>query len=99
MKQTFRIFMQATPSEEQIDHFRKHLSAIKGILDVHDMHFWTMDGSYNVASLHVSVNPDLSFSETEIIKLDVRTFLKNEGFEHTTIEIEPDGKLCELHDC
>lgn len=99
MKQTFRIFMQATPSEEQVDHFRKHLATINGISDVHDMHFWTMDGSYNVASLHVSVDPDLSFSETEIIKLDVRTFLKKEGFEHTTIEIEPDGKLCELHDC
>ena len=99
MRQTFRIFMQATPSEEQIIHFRSHLATISGIVDLHDMHFWTMDGSYNVASLHVSVNPDLSFSETERIKLEVRTFLKKEGFEHTTIEIEPDGKLCELHDC
>ena len=99
MRQTFRIFMQATPSEEQVNHFRSHLATISGIVDLHDMHFWTMDGSYNVASLHVSVNPDLSFSETERIKLEVRTFLKKEGFEHTTIEIEPDGKLCELHDC
>ena len=99
MRQTFRIFMQATPSEEQVDYFRSHLATIKGIIDLHDMHFWTMDGTYNVASLHVSVSPDLSFSETERIKLAVRTFLKNEGFEHTTIEIEPDGKLCELHDC
>jgi len=99
MRQTFRIFMQATPSEEQVDHFRSHLATINGIIDLHDMHFWTMDGTYNVASLHVSVSPELSFSETEMIKLEVRTFLKNEGFEHTTIEIEPDGKLCELHDC
>lgn len=99
MRQTFRIFMQATPSEEQVDHFRSHLVTIVGVIDLHDMHFWTMDGSYNIASLHVSVDPDLSFSETERIKLEVRSFLKNEGFEHTTIEIEPDGKLCELHDC
>jgi cobalt-zinc-cadmium efflux system protein len=99
MRHTFRIFMQATPSKEQIDHFKSNLSTIKGIIDLHDMHFWTMDGSYNIASLHVSVDPDLSFPETEIIKLEVRAFLKKEGFEHTTIEIEPDGKLCELHDC
>ena len=25
MRQTFRIFMQATPSEEQVDHFRTNL--------------------------------------------------------------------------
>ena len=99
MKQTFRIFMQATPSEEQVDHFKTHLSGIKGITDLHDMHFWTMDGSYNIASLHVSVDPYLSFPESEIVKQEVRTFLKNEGFAHTTIEIEPDGKHCELHDC
>jgi len=99
MRQTFRIFMQATPSEEQVVHFKTQLSIIKGIVDLHDLHFWTMDGTYNVASLHVSVDPDLSFLETEIIKQEVRSFLKNEGFEHTTIEIEPVGKLCELHDC
>lgn len=99
MRQTFRIFMQAAPSEEQVDHFRSYLAKIKGIVDLHDLHFWTMDGSYNVASLHVSVDPDLNFSETEIIKQEVRTYLKNEGFAHTTIEIEPVGKLCELHDC
>ena len=40
------------------------------------MHFWTMDGSYNIASLHVSVNPELTVSETEIIKLEVRNFLE-----------------------
>lgn len=99
MRQTFRIFMQATPSEEQVDHFRTQLAAIKGIVDLHDLHFWTMDGSYNVASLHVSVDPDLNFSETEKIKHNVRNFLKNEGFAHTTIEIEPVGQFCELHDC
>jgi len=99
MRQTFRIFMQATPSKEQVDHFRTHLASITGILDIHDMHFWTMDGSYNIASLHVSVDPEMTVSETETVKLDVRTFLEKEGFAHSTIEIEPGGKNCELHDC
>ena len=91
--------MQATPSDEQIEHFRTNLLSIKGVIDVHDMHFWTLDGSYNIASLHVSVDPEISVSDTEIIKQEVRNFLLTEGFEHTTVEIEPEGKLCELHDC
>jgi cobalt-zinc-cadmium efflux system protein len=99
MRKTFRIFMQATPSVDQIDHFRTNLAAIKGILDIHDMHFWTMDGSYNIASLHVSVDPEMTVTDTETVKLEVRNFLEKEGFAHTTIEIEPGGKLCELHDC
>jgi cobalt-zinc-cadmium efflux system protein len=99
MRQTFRIFMQATPSKEQVEHFKSNLAIIKGIIDIHDMHFWTMDGSYNIASLHVSVDPQMTVSETEQVKLEVRTFLVKEGFAHTTIEIEPGGKLCELQDC
>jgi cobalt-zinc-cadmium efflux system protein len=99
MRQTFRIFMQATPSDEQVDHFRLQLATISGIIDLHDMHFWTMDGSYNIASLHVSVDPKLNFAETEIIKQEVRSYLKKEGFAHITIEIEPGGQLCDLHDC
>ena len=99
MRKTFRIFMQATPSEEQVDHFRTNLAAINGILDIHDMHFWTMDGSYNIASLHVSVDPEMTVTDTETVKHEVRNFLEKEGYAHTTIEIEPGGKLCELHDC
>ena len=99
MRQTFRIFMQATPSDEQVEHFKTHLVAINGVIDVHDMHFWTLDGTYNIASLHVSVDPDISVSDTESIKQEVRNYLLTEGFGHTTVEIEPDGKLCELHDC
>lgn len=99
MRQTFRIFMQATPSIEQIDHFRTNLAAITGVLNIHDMHFWTMDGSYNIASLHVSVDPEMTVSETETIKSAIRNFLEKEGYEHTTIEVEPGGKLCELHNC
>jgi cobalt-zinc-cadmium efflux system protein len=99
MRKTFRIFMQATPSEEQIDHFKTNLSTIHGIIDIHDMHFWTMDGSYNIASLHVSVDPEMTVTDTETVKLEVRNFLEKEGFAHTTIEIEPGGKLCELLDC
>lgn len=99
MRQTFRIFMQATPSKEQVDYFKKQLTTIEGVIDVHDMHFWTMDGSYNIASLHVSVDPKLTVTDSEIIKYEVRTFLEKEGFAHTTVEIEPGGKLCELLDC
>lgn len=99
MRQTLRIFMQAAPSEEEVEHLKTHLVEISGVIDVHDMHFWTMDGIYNIASLHVSVNPTITVSETEVIKLEVRSLLKTEGFAHTTIEIEPDGKLCELSDC
>lgn len=99
MRQTFRIFMQATPSKDQVNHFGSHLATIKGVTDVHDMHFWTLDGSFNIASLHIAVDPVITISQSELIKQEVRAFLKQEGFGHVTIEIESEGKHCELQDC
>ncbi len=99
MRQTFRIFMQATPSKEQVDHFKINLLKVPGIIDIHDLHFWTLDGTYSIASLHASVNPDMTVAETETIKSEVREILEIEGFAHSTIEIEPGGKLCELNNC
>jgi cobalt-zinc-cadmium efflux system protein len=99
MRQTFRIFMQAIPSKDQITKIKLNLSTIDGVNNVHDMHFWTLDGSYNIASLHVCVDPSITVLQTESIRQKVRLYLKNEGFEHSTIEVEPEGKLCELNDC
>jgi len=99
MKETFGIFMQAMPSKEEMAHYKEHLVGIEGIEDVHDMHFWTLDGNYHIGSLHVSVNPLISVAASEEIKKAVRDFLRDEGYEHTTIEIEPSGQPCELKDC
>jgi len=99
MKQTFRIFMQATPSFEQAEHLKTNLLTVSGVIDVHDLHFWTLDGTYNIASLHVIVNPETSLSATESIKEEVRTYLKSVGFEHSTIEVESADNVCELNNC
>jgi len=99
MRQIFRIFMQATPTNEQINIFKIHLQSLDKIKDVHDMHFWTLDGTYHIASLHVSVDAEITVADSEIIKDEVRSYLKGKGYEHTTIEIEPAGKVCDLHNC
>jgi len=99
IRQTFRIFMQAIPSKDQIEQIKEQLSAIEDIVDIHDIHFWTLDGTYNVASLHISVNPEITVLQSEVIRQQVRTELKKQGFEHSTIEVEPVGNHCDLHNC
>jgi cobalt-zinc-cadmium efflux system protein len=99
MRQTFRIFLQAVPQEEMNSAVETALLSIEGIHDVHDFHSWTLDGSYHVASLHMSVNPNLSVDDIEKIKQLARKALTEKGIDHVTIETEPAGNPCELHDC
>lgn len=96
---SFRIFLQGTPSQLVPAEIESKLRAVENVEDLHDLHLWTLDGEYNVATLHVVVAGPLTLAETEMIKVRVRGRLKELLIEHATIEIEDQGTDCELGEC
>jgi cobalt-zinc-cadmium efflux system protein len=96
---TFRIFLQGTPTELPAAEIESKLQAIEGVVDIHDLHLWTLDGSYNVATLHVVVAGPMGLEETELVKRRVRARLKELDIHHATIEIEDQNVDCEMEDC
>lgn len=99
LRQTFRILLQGTPGSEWEANVLSSLKQIKDVNSIHDLHIWTLDGNYHVASLHIVVNVDLSLSETETLKNTIRTTLHDLKIEHATLEIELQGNNCTLTNC
>lgn len=99
LRQTFRILLQGTPGSEWESKVLSSLRQIKDVNGIHDLHIWTLDGNYHVASLHVVVDVDLSLSETETLKNAIRSTLHDLQIEHATLEIELHGNECSLTDC
>lgn len=98
-RQTFRILLQGTPIPSQEEDIRQKLLKIPGITDIHDLHVWTMDGDYHVASLHIEVDADMGLTDTGELKSRVRDELLKLKIEHATLEIELKGQQCVLNDC
>jgi cobalt-zinc-cadmium efflux system protein len=96
---SFRIFLQGTPTQLSPDAIEQALTQLEGVASVHDLHLWTLDGQYNVATLHVVVSGPMDLTEMEVVKKRVRHSLQHAGIEHATIEIEAEGIDCELGDC
>lgn len=96
---SFRIFLQGTPSQIIPAEIEAEVGKLEGVADVHDLHLWTLDGQYHVATLHVVVVGPMSLEETEFIKQRVRHRLRDLGVEHATIEIEDENINCELGEC
>ncbi|HEY0742372.1 MAG TPA: cation diffusion facilitator family transporter [Chryseosolibacter sp.] len=94
LRTTFRILLQGSPEGIQQDEVRKKVLSVPGVLDMHDMHFWTMDGQYNVMTLHVVVSPDKTLEEVEEIKNEVKHCLIHLDVQHTTVEIESQNNNC-----
>lgn len=99
LRASFRIFLQGTPKEIPTATVADAVKKVPGVVDVHDLHLWTLDGLYNVVTLHVVVRGAVDLVAAETIKLQVRACLKALSIEHATIEIEDENIDCELGDC
>ena len=91
MRSVMRIVLQAVPrgvSEEQI---RKSLMEIRGIKSVAHFHVWTMDGDFNILTMHVMVDGNTTVLATREIRSEIRRRLDHLRIGHATIEIEAEG--------
>jgi len=99
LARTMRIFLQAVPPGLDIDSIVTHVKGMPPITDVHDVHAWTLDGEYNIATLHVVVPDDFPIDKVFGLRKQVRAYLMDNRIQHATIEIGREGEDCELSDC
>lgn len=85
------LFLEKTPSNLDVDDIKNSLLKIKGIDDVHHIHIWSLDGVYNIATMHVVTN----LKNINKIKCSVKEELIKFGISHSTIEIENSDYDCE----
>lgn len=93
-KSILEIFLIKTPKNIAIKELIAHLTSIEGIIEVHHLHVWSLDGETNCATLHVVVN-----EYKEEIKNTVKEELAEHGITHSTIEIETKLEDCKEKSC
>ena len=94
LKEATSLFLEKSPSGVDINEIKEHLAEIDGVLDVHHIHIWSMDGHNNYATMHIVTNAD-----HHKIKEAVREELKEHGIRHATLELEHDGEHCAEEHC
>jgi cobalt-zinc-cadmium efflux system protein len=95
LKSAFKVFLQYAPSGSDLGAIRDALVRLRGVKDVHDIHLWSLDGTYTVFSAHFVTDKDLTVDELEGIKGEIRRTLRNMEIHHTTIEFESSDNACE----
>lgn len=98
--QTFEIFLQATPANIDTDEIKAFLLAEPAVLDLHDLHLWTMDGQSHIFSVHLVVDQaHQRLADLLPIKAKLEVGLKEKGLAHVTLAFELAGSPCSLADC
>jgi cobalt-zinc-cadmium efflux system protein len=99
VRQTLKIFLQSAPENIDMTDILAKIRSIDGVRATHDEHVWSLDGQYNVLTIHMVVDSEVS--ETEIIKIKnrCRQLMSENHIQHVTIEIERETETCQLTDC
>ncbi|MBC7187744.1 MAG: cation transporter [Calditrichaeota bacterium] len=99
LRKTVRIFLQSVPEAMDVTAVEDAVLRVPGVCGVHDLHVWSMDGQYNVLTLHVVVGKDATSEDMVRIKQQCRRVLHAHNIQHSTIEIEVADESCELQGC
>jgi cobalt-zinc-cadmium efflux system protein len=94
LKDVLDLFLEKTPHGISTDKIAEHICEVEGVLGVHHIHVWSMDGRNNYATMHVVVNGDW-----HTIKHNIRDELKEHGIGHVTLEFEAEGEHCHDEFC
>lgn len=86
--QAVRVLIQAAPPGLDLDEVHDRLRALPGVVDVHDLHVWTLTSQMEVATVHLMIGSDVDPHPV----LDEAHRLLAEGFgvDHATLQVEPD---------
>lgn len=94
IRQSLRIILQGSPSQLDMEEVKRSLLGIGEVQDVHDLHAWSVDGEYNVMTVHVVLRSALPMEEQHRLKLEIRDKLLSMGVQHCTIEFEVADEEC-----
>lgn len=95
---TMKVLLQSVPESISIEKLSSELHHIRGVQDIHDLHVWSVDGTYNIGSLHAVVSPTDKNNESGILSAIV-SLMEKHKIQHPTIQIETNAMNCKLVAC
>ena len=101
LRDNFLILLQGVPEGVDQEAFSDEVRALPGVLDLHDLHIWTLNGEQHIASLHIVYDcADATSPEAlATLKESVRQVAHRYQLDHLTIELDPRGCSCGMEQC
>ncbi len=87
-QKALRVLVQAAPPDLDMSGMRTELRAIPGVVDVHDVHVWTLTSEMEVASMHLRTSEDV---DPHRVLDEARDILRDRyRIAHATLQVEPE---------
>jgi cobalt-zinc-cadmium efflux system protein len=99
LREALNILLQGVPKHINIEAVKKDIKAIKGVIGIHDIHIWSLEGETDIFTAHIVLDDETLEKQSEQIKQAIKEALQAHHIEHSTIELESKyrciGTVCE----
>ena len=86
VRESGRIFLEAAPAGLDPDTIGAQLASEPGVVEVHDLHVWTITSGYPALSAHVLVSDEL---DCHAVRQRLESALRSDHrIEHTTLQVD-----------
>jgi cobalt-zinc-cadmium efflux system protein len=87
IKESLWIFLELSPSGFRAEEISERLLKIPGIINIHDVHIWSIGHGIPAFSAHVQIQ-DQKISEADCIRKEIEHELEHLGILHSVIQME-----------
>ncbi len=92
LREALNILLQGAPRGMNLQQMEDALQAVPGVVEVHDLHVWSLTSGKHVLSVHVVA--DLEHSTEQQVLAAVTASVARFDIHHTTTQIEAKGFHC-----
>ena len=87
VREAVDVLLEAAPADIDVERMGQAMAHVDGVVEVHDLHVWTLTSGMEVASAHLTMAPG---AEVGAVLTAARTALHDDfRIEHATLQIEP----------
>lgn len=85
LRDSVNVLMEGTPKHIDAREVREALQSVEGVVEVHDLHLWTITSGFESLSVHARVE---GRARTEVLR-EIRDIAATRfGIEHSTVQLE-----------
>ncbi|WP_449276823.1 cation diffusion facilitator family transporter [Leucobacter sp. GX24907] len=93
LREVIDVLLEASPPGTDVDEMRQHMLTVAGVIEVHDLHVWTITSGVPAMSAHVTLTDEAWDGQGSHLILDElhRCLLEHFDTGHATLQLEPRG--------
>jgi cobalt-zinc-cadmium efflux system protein len=94
VRESVDVLMETAPLGIDVQRLGATMAAVEGVVEVHDLHVWTVTSGFPAVAAHVTVRGD---AEPSMVRRSMAEMLGGTfGIEHSTLQVERTGQESDL---